>query len=286
MNDTLRATWAVVVYLLQRLAVFIIALTALGLAGYVLACGLGLAPWLSLELRFGPYLVQEAGIAVQLAVTFMALTLLFYLPSHTRMMALETSHRNFHMTMRDVARAYAAAHQEDREGAFTLSSEFDSIRDRIAFLRAHPDLDTLEPEVMELAAQMSHISRELARTYSQNNVARARDFLVQRQEDIAEFEDRVRLAKSVAEELTRWNRRVELEESVARSQLEQLRIELADILPELIAEPEPTAPATERIARDDPGDHPRPAPPDLNDEADLYAEDGRIVALLARRAVR
>ncbi|WP_050930518.1 hypothetical protein [Aestuariivita boseongensis] len=275
MSDTFRSIWAVALYLLQRLSIAIIAVTALSLAGYSIACAIGAAPWLTLDVQFGSYRLDQAGIYVQLALTLFAATLLFYLPSHARMMALETSHRSFHMNMRDVARAYAAAHKADREGVFTLSSEFDSILDRIAFLRAHPDLDDLEPEIMELAAQMSHVSRELARTYSDSNVNRARDFLIQRQEDIAEFEDRVRLAKSVADELTRWRTRVELEESVAQSQLDQLRRDLAEILLELA--PEPVAVAVTKPA-------PRPGPADINDEPDLYAEDDRIVALLARRA--
>lgn len=280
MSETIRATWLVATYLLQRIAITIIAIAALALAGYTLACAIGAAPWLSLDLRFGNYLLPEAGVIVQSTLSVVMLTLLFYLPSHARMMALETSHRSFHMNMRDVARAYSAAHKADREGVFTLSSEFDSIRDRIAFLRAHPDLDAMEAEVVELAAQMSHVSRELARTYSDNNVSRARDFLIQRQEDIAEFEDRVRLAKSITEELTRWNRRVELEESVARSQLDQLRAELSEILPELIVEPEPAAsPQPVQAVRKEPLR-------DINDEPDLYAEDDRIVALLARRAAQ
>ncbi|MFY9211179.1 MAG: DNA repair protein, partial [Aestuariivita sp.] len=178
MSETIRATWLVATYLLQRIAITIIAIAALALAGYTLACAIGAAPWLSLDLRFGNYLLPEAGVIVQSTLSVVMLTLLFYLPSHARMMALETSHRSFHMNMRDVARAYSAAHKADREGVFTLSSEFDSIRDRIAFLRAHPDLDAMEAEVMELAAQMSHVSRELARTYSDNNVSRARDFLI------------------------------------------------------------------------------------------------------------
>lgn len=278
MSDTLRATWTVASYFLQRLSIAIITVAALGMAAYTIACAFGVAPWLDVSLNFGTYILADAGIFVQISITVLALTLLFYLPSHARMMALETSHRSFHVNMRDVARAYAASHQADREGVFTLSSEFDSIRDRIAFLRRHPDLDALETDVMELAAQMSHVSRELAHTYSDTNVQRARDFLISRQEDIAEFEDRVRLAKNVAEELTRWRTRVELEESIAQSQMDQLRRELEDILPELAEQPEPEkAPETDVPAVETPAQ-------DLNDEPDLYAEDDRIVALLARRA--
>ena len=285
MSESVHATWVVATYVLQRCAIALIAVGALGLAGYTIACAIGVAPWLTVEMRFGEYFVPNAGIFVQTAVTVFALALLFYLPSHHRIMALETSHRSFHMNMRDVARAYSAAHKADREGVFTLSSEFDSIRDRIVFLRSHPELDVLEGDVMELAAQMSHISRELAQTYSDTNVSRARDFLIQRQEDIAEFEDRVRLAKNVTEELTRWRTRVELEESVAQSQLDQLRAELADILPELTAQPEAATPdPVEPDGETAPAAQTEMPVQDLNDEPDLYAEDDRIVALLARRA--
>lgn len=276
MVNDLKAARTVALYVLQYLAMGSVTALAAVLTGYGLACAFGAAPWLSLEMRFGETLVPQAGMLVQLAVTLLTLSLLFYLPTNARVLALEHSHRSFHMNMRDVARAYAAAHKADREGVFTLPSEFDSIRDRIAFLRSHPELDMLQGEVMELAAQMSHVSRELAKTYSDDNVARARDFLIQRQEDIAEFEDRVRLAKSMTEDLTRWHRRVALEEEVAQSQLDQLRAELADILPEL-AQPIPQDRTSGASAT-------APAAPDLNDEPDLYAEDDRIVALLARRA--
>jgi hypothetical protein len=297
--NTVRATWVVVQFLMQHFALGAIVLFALGLSGYSLLCAFGEAPWLYLPLQFGQTFVPDAGMAVQLGFTALALAMCFYLPMHGRILRLETSHRSFQMGMRDVARAYAAAHRADREGVFTLSSEFDSIRERIAFLRSHPDLDMLEPDVMELAAQMSHVSGELARTYSDANIARARDFLTQRQEEIADFEDRVRMAKSVAEDLQRWNSRVELEESVARSQLDQLRAELEDILPELRrGMTDPVSEALDRIdagASEDGADAEAAqiasaaraqagTPPDINDESQLYADDDRIVALLARRA--
>ena len=64
--------------------------------------------------------------------------------------------------MWDVAQAYQAAHAADRDGVFNLPSEFDSVRERIEHLRRHPDLGRLKPEILELAAQISHESRELA----------------------------------------------------------------------------------------------------------------------------
>ena len=43
--------------------------------------------------------------------------------------------------MEDIARAYHLCHTADRAGVFTLSSEFDSVRERLAYQRDHPDLE-------------------------------------------------------------------------------------------------------------------------------------------------
>lgn len=264
MKNPVRSALSVALYLFQRLSILVIGLFAIALAGYAVACAFGVADWLTLPLSVGGQVWPQAGMAVQLGLTAVALALLVYLPAHGRMMALETSHRSFHLGMRDVARAYAAAHSADRAGAFTLQSEFDSIRERIAFLRAHPDLDTLEPGVIELAAQMSHVSRELAQVYSDGNVARARDFLIQRQADVARFEERIAQAKTVMGDLGEWRRRVEAGEAAARAELAALRAELDAILPE-----RPVTPA--------------PAP---GEEDEMHGDDGHIVALLSRRALR
>ncbi|MFP4275766.1 MAG: DNA repair protein [Paracoccaceae bacterium] len=276
--------------LMQRLAFLAIAAAALGLSGYTLACALGAAPWLDMQARFGDWIYPQAGPAVQIGVTALALMLGAFLPSNARIMALETSHRRFHMGMRDVARAYAVAHAADRDGVFTLSSEFDSIRERIAFLRRHPDLDELEPPVLELAAQMSHVSRELARIYSDANVARAQDFLHQRQQEIEDFNTRLDHAKAVATEMRGWLHRIEIEESVAEAQLARLCDALTEILPELETAASGAQDATQTAAL---------AAEAANDDAQTAAEaawprrghldegfdgdDNRIVELLSRR---
>lgn len=264
MKNPVRSALSVALYLFQRLSILVIGLFAIALAAYAVACAFGVAVWLTLPLSVGGQVWPQAGMAVQLGLTAVALALLVYLPAHGRMMALETSHRSFHLGMRDVARAYAAAHSADREGAFTLQSEFDSIRERIAFLRAHPDLDTLEPGVIELAAQMSHVSRELAQVYSDGNVARARDFLIQRQADVARFEERIVQAKTVMGDLGEWRRRVEAGEAAAQAELVALRAELDAILPE---RPVTSSPAS-------------------GEEDEMHGDDGHIVALLSRRALR
>ena len=148
-------------------------------------------------------------------------------------MQLETSHRQFNVGMQDVARAYGAVHAADRAETFQMSSEFDSVRERLAYLRDHPDLSTLEPAVLEMAAQMSHVARDLAEVYSDEKLARARSFLTQRQEEVELFNSRLNQAKGISTEMKHWLHEVELEESVAVAQLERLRDEMREIMPEL-----------------------------------------------------
>lgn len=233
---------ALVVAILQRLAVLIFAVSALALGAVTVMAAFGLAPWLEFSVTIGDVVHDEAGMYAQIGLTGLALLLCFFLPSNARIMRLETSHRRFSIGMQDVARAYAVAHSADREGLFHLSSEFDAVRERLAYLRAHPDLDQLEPQLLEVAAQMSHISRELAETYSDERVARARDFLRQRQHEVEQFNARLDQAKQVTSELKHWLHEVELEESVAASQLQRLQDELRDLLPD---------PGHEQIARAD-----------------------------------
>ncbi|MGH1412198.1 MAG: DNA repair protein [Pelagimonas sp.] len=218
---------------MQRLAFGLIIALALGLAGYSIACAFDLAPWLELPLGFGDQIYLEAGKYIQIGLSVLALALCFFLPTNARIMTLEASHRSFHMGMKDVASAYALSHQSDRQGVFELKGEFDSIRERIAFLRDHPDLADLEPSVLELASQMSHVSRELAITYSDAKVARARDFLIARQQEIALFNERLDSAKSAAIEIRNWSEQVEMDEAIARAQLDRLKDELSDLMPEL-----------------------------------------------------
>lgn len=233
MSANLSALWLLLRALLQRLAFgAIIAAACLGVASCVLAA-FGVWPWLGVSLSWGTDPVAQAGMWVQIGLTTLAVMLMAFLPSNARIMALENSHRRFQIGMEDVARAYHIAHAADRSGTFRLSSEFDAVRERLAHLRTHPDLDSLEPALLEIAAQMSHVSRELAEVYSDENVARARAFLHQRQQEVERFDARLAQAKSVANELRHWLHQVELEESVAASQLERLRVELDAVLPDL-----------------------------------------------------
>lgn len=193
----------------------------------------GSLPWPQVALSFGDEPVATAGMWLQLGVTAVSLLLLFYLPANTRMSRLERSHRSFAVGIEDVAHAYRRAHAADRAGVFSLSGEFDSIRARMEHLREHPDLQHLEPELLQLAAQMSHETRELARAYSDDKVARAKMFLRQRQEEVQALTDRIEVARRTCDELRRWMQDIDTEERIAQVQLRRLEADLKEILPTL-----------------------------------------------------
>ncbi len=215
--------------IVQAIALCLIGGLALGALGWSVAAALGLVPWWG----GGAGIAATDGMAAQLVATAFLIGLCFFVPTNARVMTLETSHRRFAVAMTDVARAYAAAHAADRKGVFGLPEQYDSVRERLVHLRAHPDLGSLEPEILELAAQMSHESRDLAAIYADEKVARARDFLRQRQQEAETFQEHVRLAHATCHELRRWLEKVEVEESVARAQLDRLRDDLAELLPAL-----------------------------------------------------
>jgi hypothetical protein len=192
----------------------------------------GLLPWLQFTVVMGDQIFDNAGQLTQIGATLLCLMLAGFLPTHARIMVLENSHRQFSLGMQDVAHAYHMAHAADRAGVFKLTSEFDSVRERLAYMRRHPELGHLEPEIMEIAAQMSHTSRALAETYSDANVGRARMFLRQRQQEVALFKERLAKAQVISKELSQWMRQVEQEEAGANAQLARLRSELIGILPD------------------------------------------------------
>lgn len=215
------------------LALSFIAALALASATTTLLAAVKVIPWLQITASWNGLALPWAGMALQIGVTLLTAALLFYLPAHARIMRLERSHRDFRLSMEDVAHAYRESHAADRRGLFSLSSEFDSIRERLRHLRDHPDLGMLEPEVLELAAQMSHSSRELARIYSDDKMARARTFLTQRQQEVEAFQENLALAQRTCDELKRWVQDVSVEEQVAEAQLDALERDLAALLPAL-----------------------------------------------------
>lgn len=198
-----------------------------------LGAALGLLSWLEINASVNGGVITNAGMIAQLGFTFFCLTLLFFLPTSNRVMQLEKSHRMFHVSMEDVAKAYSISHEGDRAGLFKIGSEFDSVRERIAHLRDHPDLITLEPSVLEIAAQMSHEARDLAEVYSSERVARAKLFLQQRQQEVDTFQENLRIAHQTTGELKNWLLQVEVEEGLVDRQLDTLQADLFELLPEL-----------------------------------------------------
>ena len=210
--------------------VFLFALAALCL---FCASVLGILPWLDLPARFGDTVLPHAGAWVEGAAAALGLILVLYMPAHNRVLALERSHRRFQMNMDDVARAYRSAHEADRAGVFALSGEFDAMRERLGWMRKHPELGGLEPELLELAAQMSLFSRDLATVYSDAKVERARAFLRQRQEEVEGTAERLRLARNTCDELRAWLTDVETEERKLSEEFKLLERDLKAVLPAL-----------------------------------------------------
>lgn len=210
-----------------------IALLALFMTGATALAFLGLMPWPELIAVYGGEPVPNAGQWVQVILTVLSIALCFFVPPAARVLKLEDSHRDFTLSMDDIAKAYQVSHAADRNGAFSLSAEFDSIRERIDYMRTHPDLRSLEPAVLEVAAQMSHESRDLAQIYAVDRVDRARLFLKQRQEELDTFAERLTLAKQTISEIRRWSQQLHVEESVQTRQLEQLEKDLLELLPGL-----------------------------------------------------
>lgn len=238
-------TWRQVQQFLQRVALLAVVLFSVVAIGATLAAALGLAPWLSFTASYGETQVPYAGMVTQIFLAALAVCLCFYLPTNRRILELEKSHRDFHISMEDVARAYAIAHKADREELFSMSSEFDAVRERILFMREHPDLGSLEPAVLEVAAQMGREARELAEIYSDEKVNRARTFLKQRQEEIEAYRERLTLAQQTVKDLKRWTQQVHVEDSVVQAQMNRLEADLAELLPLLgyeMAEGDPIEP--------------------------------------------
>jgi len=217
---------------LRVLAALYLTALALFAVGSIVMATIGVWPWISITVP-GWALPVPAGVLLHLCAGGLALSLLFYLPSALKVMQLDHAHRRFEISMEDVAKAYSISHAADRAGAFTMSSEFDAVRERMLFLKEHPDLGSLEPGIIDVAAQMSVVSHERADVYSEEKVARVRTVLRQRQNEIMELQDRLARARKITDELKRWMGQVDVERAIAETQIAQLTADLEDILPEL-----------------------------------------------------
>ena len=218
---------------IQKIALVGLSGLALAMIGLSLAAAFGWVGWPELALGFNGRPVAQAGMYAQLALTTFLTALLFFLPANARILKLETSHREFSLRMEDVARAYRLAHEDDRKRLFRIGSEFDSVRERLLHLRAHPDLEALEPEVLELAAQMSFEARKLAEIYSDEKVERARTFLRQRQQEVERVQETIAMARRSIEDLRHWLLQVETEEGIVAGQIKALEADLFGLLPQL-----------------------------------------------------
>ncbi|CUH25101.1 hypothetical protein JSE7799_00683 [Jannaschia seosinensis] len=228
MSDTNRHV-AVATSLLQQVCTFILLIAALGLTALTAGAFAGLVPWPELTVAVDGTPYAEAGMIGQIGLTILLLILVGFLPANSRVRRLELTNRDFHLSMDDVTRAYAHVHAADREGAFQLSREFDAMRERIDWMRDHPDLAELEHDVLLVAAQMSVESRELADIYSSEKVERARSFLRQRQQEVEDYRTRISMAQATVQEIRRWMQAISVEEGLAEKQIDRLRKDLAEV---------------------------------------------------------
>lgn len=197
------------------------------------AASIGALHWPELSVRWGTQNVPAAGMYGQLLLTALMVTLCVFLFANTQFERQDRSRRVFQIPMEDVRRAYEAALSADRHSVFGLSSEFEDMRKRMDYLRKHPDMSHLEPELLEIAAQMSHQSRELARIYSVEKVDRAKTFLKQRQEEVDQIQDRLALARTTCDALRRSISDIEAGKSRNTTGLSALKNDLRAILPAL-----------------------------------------------------
>lgn len=228
MTDTQRGV-AVATTILQQVCTFVLILSTLAMIVLTGAAFAGLVPWIDLPVALSGAEVVQAGMWAQVGLTALLLILAGFLPSNARVRRLELTNRDFQISMADVALAYDHVHRADREGVFKLSREFDAMRDRIAWMRDHPDLQGLEHDVLTAAAQMSVESHDLAEVYSAEKVSRARSFLRQRQREIEDYRQRISMAQATAGEIKRWMQALSVEEGLAEKQLDRLRRDLAEI---------------------------------------------------------
>ncbi len=219
---------------LEWVALFCAASLCLALFAASGLAALGVWPWISLPAVVGetPF---DAGPVLQIGLCVVMAIILALLPTSARVLRLEHAHRDFRVDMNDVTRAYVAAHAADRAGVFQMHREFDAMRERMAFLTSHPDLGALDPEILELAAQMSTEARELAELYSDERVTHARSMLAERQSEAERLDRLIDKAHVVTGDIRRHLQNVSLKEDAIRSRISMLQGELEGLWDEISA---------------------------------------------------
>lgn len=224
---------------LEAVAIVFSACLGLAVLASVALAGLGIWPWLSLPAGFGEHAI-DAGPILQIGLCVVLAMVMALLPASARVMRLERAHRDFHVDMNDVTRAYYAAHAADRAGVFKMHREFDAMRERMEFLTTHPDLGALDPEILELAAQMSTEARDLAGIYSDDKVAHARSMLAERHAEAERLDKLIDRAHVVTRDIRRTLDDVTLAEDAIRSRVSMLRDDLETLWVEIdITAPHP-----------------------------------------------
>ena len=189
----------------------------------------GLLPWPTVTVTYGAVDLPWFGQALQVGLTALLVLLARTFPSAHRVTRLEATHRRFEIGMDDITRAYRAAHMADRAEMFGMQREFDAVRERYKYLRELPELAEIDAELLTVAAQMSEQSRELAQSFSDEKVARAKESLKQRLRDTETLQSRIQSAHAAIREIRRLTDEVDIEESTVAAQMQRLREELAEI---------------------------------------------------------
>lgn len=227
-----RQFWRDAAQVLNQVSMYFVAFAALAAIAYTLLCAAGVYPWFGQSAFSEQISYADTGMYMQIGFTVVMAMVASFLPTAIRMSLLENSHRNFHLKMEDVAKAYYYCHAADRSGVFELSSEFDAVRERLAYLRDHPELGNLEPGILEVAAQMSVTAKDLAANYSDANVGRAKLFLRQRQEEVSKQQKRIKSALRVFSEIESWDQKIIENERVNAVQMDEIKHRLGVMLPD------------------------------------------------------
>ena len=192
---------APIMNLIQIFAFVVLGLAALAMIVVTSLSAAGVLPWLGLTATFGGTAIAWAGPAAQIGFTALLAIIATYIPASYRVAQLEHTHRRFEIDMDDVTRAYRAAHYADRAETFEVRREFDAIRERYKFLKGQPSLAEISDDLLTIGAQMSEQSKALAETYSDRNLARVRENLLQRREDADALEAKLTQIKADTAEL-------------------------------------------------------------------------------------